>query len=167
VTETRLRVAMICTGNICRSPMAEVVLRHFVDAESSLRGSIHVTSAGTANWHVGSPMDDRARRALDRAGFDGAGSLAAFADRAYLDDQDIVVGMTREHVHEVRKRLTNDTTEVILLRNVIEPGRDLDLFDPYYGDDVEFDECLDVLRRGGRRLTSEFRRRLDGDSSGA
>jgi protein-tyrosine phosphatase len=164
VTETRLRVAMICTGNICRSPMAEVVLRHFVDANPLLRGSVDVTSAGTANWHVGSPMDERARRALDRAGFDGAGSLAAFADRAYLDNQDFVIGMTREHVHEVRKRLTNDTTEVFLLRNVIEPGCNLDLFDPYYGDDDEFDECLDVLRRGGRRLTSEFRQRLDGDS---
>jgi protein-tyrosine phosphatase len=155
---------MICTGNICRSPMAEVVLRHFVDADPLLRGSVDVTSAGTANWHVGSPMDERARRALDRAAFDGAGSLAAYADRAYLDSQDLVIGMTREHVHEVRQRLTNDSTEVILLRNVIEPGRNLDLFDPYYGDDDEFDECLGVLREGGRRLTSEFRQRLDGDS---
>jgi protein-tyrosine phosphatase len=158
---------MICTGNICRSPMAEVVLRHFVDADPLLRGSVDVTSAGTANWHVGSPMDERARRALDRAGFAGAGSLAAYADRSYLDDQDLVVGMTREHVHEVRKRLTNDATEVILLRNLIEPGRDLDLFDPYYGGGDEFDECLGVLRRGGRCLTSEFRQRLDAGSSGA
>jgi len=58
VVETRLRVAMICTGNICRSPMAEVVLQHYVDADSSLRGYVDVTSAGTANWHVGSPMDN-------------------------------------------------------------------------------------------------------------
>jgi protein-tyrosine-phosphatase len=75
--------------------------------------------------------------------------------------------MTREHVHEVKKRLSNSTTEVILLRNLIEPGENLDLFDPYYGDDVEFDECLEVVRRGGRRLTSEFRQRLDGDTSEA
>lgn len=167
MTETRLRVAMICTGNICRSPMAEVVLKHFVDANPSLRSCVEVTSAGTANWHVGSPMDERARRALDRAGFNGEGSLAAFASRAYLDDQDIVIGMTREHIHEVKKRLSNSTTEVILLRNLIEPGENLDLFDPYYGDDVEFDECLEVVRRGGRRLTSEFRQRLDGDTSEA
>jgi protein-tyrosine phosphatase len=151
---------MICTGNICRSPMGEVILNRFVDADSSLRGCVEVTSAGTANWHVGSPMDQRARGALDRAGFTGAGSLAAFADRAYLDDQDVVIGMTREHVHEVKKRLTNRATQVILLRNLIEPGRDLDLFDPYYGGDAEFDECLETLRRGGRRLTSEFRLRL-------
>ena len=137
--------------------MGEVVLNRFVDADSSLRGFVDVTSAGTANWHVGSPMDQRARGALDRAGFKGAGSLGAFADRAYLDRQDVVIGMTREHVHEVWKRLSNQSTEVILLRNVIEPGRDLDLFDPYYGSDNEFDECLEVVREGGQRLTSEFR----------
>src|SRR5580698_1732799 len=126
VVEPSLREAMICTGNICRSPMAEVVLQHFVDADSSLRGCVDVTSAGTANWHVGSPMDLRARGALDRAGFHGAGSLAAYADRTYLDRQDVVIGMTREHVHEVKSRLTNRYTDVILLRNLIEPGRELD-----------------------------------------
>jgi protein-tyrosine phosphatase len=146
--------------------MAEVVLQHFVDADSSLRGGFDVTSAGTANWHVGSPMDQRARGALDRAGFTGAGSLAAFADRTYLDRQDVVIGMTREHVHEVKKRLSNRSTQVILLRNLIEPGSELDLFDPYYGDDAEFDECLETVRAGGQRLTWEFRRRLDASSSG-
>jgi protein-tyrosine phosphatase len=161
VVGSRVRVSMICTGNICRSPMAEIVLQHFVGADSSLRHHVEVTSAGTANWHVGSPMDERARGALDRAGFDGRGSLASFADRSYLDRQDLVVGMTREHVHEVNKRLSNRSTEVILLRNLIEPGRDLDLFDPYYGGDDEFDECLEIVREGGQRLTSEFRRRLD------
>jgi protein-tyrosine phosphatase len=158
---------MICTGNICRSPMAEVVLQHFVDADSSLRGFVDVTSAGTANWHVGSAMDQRARGALDRAGFSGAGSLAAYADRAYLDRQDVVIGMTREHVHEVKKRLSNTATEVLLLRNLIEPGQDLDLFDPYYGGDVDFDECLEAVRAGGQRLTWEFRSRLDEDLSEA
>jgi protein-tyrosine phosphatase len=160
VADTRLRVAMICTGNICRSPMGEVVLRHLVDADSSLRGCVDVTSAGTANWHVGSPMDVRARAALDRAGFTGTGSLARYADRTYLDGHDVVVGMTREHVHEVRQRLTNGETDVIQLRNLIEPGRDLDLFDPYYGDDVDFDECLDTLRRGVAYLTSALRQRV-------
>jgi protein-tyrosine phosphatase len=147
--------------------MAEVVMNRFVDADSSLRGCVDVTSAGTANWHVGSPMDQRARAALDRAGFSGAGSLAAFADREYLDRQDVVIGMTREHVHEVKKRLSNHATQVILLRNLIEPGGDLDLFDPYYGSDADFDECLEVVRRGGRRLTSEFRQRLGEGSSEA
>jgi protein-tyrosine phosphatase len=165
VVQTRLRVAMICTGNICRSPMAEVVSQQFVDTDSSLRGRVEVTSAGTANWHVGSHMDQRARDALRRAGFHGDGSPAAYADRAYLDRQDLVIGMTREHVHEVQHRLTNRYTDVLLMRNLLEPGRDLDLFDPYYGDDEEFDGCLEMVRAASERLTEEYHRRLGTDSS--
>jgi protein-tyrosine phosphatase len=145
--------------------MAEVVLRELIDGDSRLRGRVDVTSAGTANWHVGSSMDQRARSALNRAGFAGAGSLAAYADRTYLNSQDLVIGMTREHVHEVRKRLANDVTEVVLLRNLIEPGRDLDLYDPYYGNDADFDECLATVKAGGQRLTWEFRQRWDEGSS--
>lgn len=162
-----LRVAMICTGNICRSPMAEVVLAHMVDDDESLRGRVDVTSAGTANWHVGSPMDPRARSALDRAGYLKDGSPAAFADRAYLDGHDIVVTMTREHASDVRRRLTNRSTEVVLLRNLLEPGKNLDVADPYYGDDAQFDQCLDLIRAGGQRLTSALRSRLGANSSEA
>jgi protein-tyrosine phosphatase len=155
---------MICTGNICRSPMAEVVLAHLVDADPSLRGRVHVTSAGTANWHVGAPMDPRARDALDRAGFRNEGTPAAFADRAYLDSHDIVVAMTREHAGDVRRRLSNPSTEVVLLRNLIEPGENRDVADPYYGDEAEFDECLELIRAGGQRLTLALRSRLDARS---
>jgi protein-tyrosine phosphatase len=155
---------MICTGNICRSPMAEVVLAHMVDADPSLRGRVDVTSAGTANWHVGAAMDPRARDALDRAGYSNHGTPAAFADRAYLDRHDIVVTMTREHASDVRRRLSNNTTQVVLLRNLVDPGKNLDVADPYYGDDAEFDECLELIRAGGRRLTLALRSRLDADS---
>jgi protein-tyrosine phosphatase len=164
MASTPLRVAMICTGNICRSPMGEVVLAAMVDADPSLRGRVDVTSAGTANWHVGAEMDPRARGALDRAGFANAGTPAAFADRAYLDSHDIIVTMTREHANDVRHRLSNKSTEVVLLRNLLDPGKNLDVADPYYGDDAEFDQCLEMIRRGGQRLTLEFRSRLDADS---
>jgi protein-tyrosine phosphatase len=164
VSEPQLRVAMICTGNICRSPMAEVVMRHLVASDPSLDGRVEVTSAGTANWHVGSPMDPRSRRSLDRAGIPIEGSLAAFADRVYLDSHDLVVVMTREHFHEVRQRLTNPLTEILIIRNLIEPGLDLDVADPYYGSDGDFDDCLDVLTRTLQRLTLEIRRRLGAGS---
>jgi protein-tyrosine phosphatase len=156
-----LHLATICTGNICRSPMAEVVLKDLVARDPLLKDRVNVTSAGTANWHAGSPMDPRARAALDRAGYDLPGSLGVFADPAYLDRQDLVVVMTREHLHDVRERWSNAATEVILWRNLLEPGANLDLADPYYGDAVEFDECLAILSSGGHRLTSVLRSRLD------
>ena len=160
MTVETLRVGVICTGNICRSPMAEVVLKHFVALDPALDGHVIVTSAGTANWHVGSPMDPRARAALDRAGYRRAGTPAAFADRAYLNAQDLVVVMTREHVDEVKQRLRRGDTEVLLWRTLLDPETTLDVADPYYGDAQEFDECLEVLSSGGQRLTEELRRRL-------
>jgi len=160
VAQETLKVSVICTGNICRSPMAEVLLQHLVADDESLKDHVCVTSAGTARWHVGGPMDSRARGALDRAGLHGPGSLATYADRAHLDAQDLVVVMTREHLDEVKDRLRNKETEVLLWRNIAEPGLNLDVADPYYGDDREFDACLATLRPGGQQLTSVFRQRL-------
>jgi protein-tyrosine phosphatase len=144
--------------------MAEVALAQLVADDVVLRGRVEVTSAGTANWHVGSPMDPRARGALDRAGLDRVAGTGAYADRAYLEGQDLVAVMTREHLHDVRGRLTNESTEVIMLRNLVSPGLDLDVADPYYGDDWEFDECLGLLRECCRRLTLGFRQRLGAGS---
>ncbi len=161
VSEPALKVATICTGNICRSPMAEVVLKHLIADDPSLAGRVEVTSAGVANWHVGDEMDPRARRALDRAGYSLQGSLGAYASPEYLDAQDFVTVMTREHLSEVRRRLTNPGTNVLLWRHLIDPERDLDVADPYYGDDAEFDQCLTVLSSGAQRFTSLLRSRLD------
>jgi protein-tyrosine phosphatase len=167
VSQPALKVATICTGNICRSPMAEVILKHLIAEDPSLRGRVEVTSAGVANWHVGDDMDPRARRALDRAGYSLDGTPGTFASAAYLNVQDIVTVMTREHLHEVRSRLTNRATEVVLWRHLLDPRHDLDVADPYYGDDREFDECLAMLKSGGERLTSVLRARLDERSIGA
>jgi protein-tyrosine phosphatase len=140
--------------------MAEVVLKHLIADDPKLDGHVLVTSAGTARWHVGSAMDARARSALDRAGFRLDGSLGAYASREFLDAQDVVIVMTREHLADVRARLTNPGTEVVLWRNLIEPKKDLDVADPYYGDDAEFDDCLGVITAGGEALTSLLRTRL-------
>ncbi len=147
-----LHVGVICTGNICRSPMGEVALTQLVRTTPELRTMVVVSSAGTARWHEGAPMDPRARRALDRAGFTGPGTNAAFADTSYIDRHDLLLVMTREHRLDVLARRTNPHTEVLLIRNVLTPGLDLDVADPYYGSDREFDDCLAVLVEAGQCL---------------
>ncbi len=106
-------------------------------------------------------MDDRAKRALERAGFSSEGTLGAFASSEYLDAQDVVIVMTREHRNDVRQRLSNVHTEIVLLRNLLEENCELDVYDPYYGDDNDFSQCLEMLIRAGLRWTEEFRQRLD------
>ena len=88
------------------------------------------------------------------------GTPAAFADTAYLDRHDLVIVMTREHVHEVCARLTNASTRVVMLRNLLQAGLDLDVADPYYGDVGDFVACLNILREAGRCLTMELRQQL-------
>ncbi|MHB1087493.1 MAG: low molecular weight protein-tyrosine-phosphatase [Acidimicrobiales bacterium] len=155
-------LSVICTGNICRSPMAEVAFRHQIATDELLVGRVEVTSAGTANWHIGSEMDPRARAALDHAGLTQAGTPARYADREYLDRHDLVIVMTREHVHDVTTRLTNPHTRVVMLRNLLQPGVDLDVGDPYYGNLQDFIDCLNLIREAGQRLTLELRRQLGG-----
>jgi protein-tyrosine phosphatase len=140
--------------------MAEVVLKHLIANDPDLDGHVHVTSAGTARWHVGSAMDPRARGALDRAGYPLEGSPGAYASRDFLDSQDVIVVMTREHLDDVRRRVTNPNTELVLWRHLIDPSKDLDVADPYYGDDAEFDECLAMLASGGESLRALLRSRL-------
>ena len=65
------RVAVVCLGNICRSPIADVVVNALLD-EAGLRDGVEVTSAGTGSWHVGEPMDPRAAAVLTHAGYDAS-----------------------------------------------------------------------------------------------
>ncbi|MGH9088858.1 MAG: low molecular weight phosphotyrosine protein phosphatase, partial [Acidimicrobiales bacterium] len=72
VTRAPFTLCLVCTGNICRSPMAEVVLRELAARRAldagTLADRVHITSAGTGHWHVGEPMDPRARAALEARG---------------------------------------------------------------------------------------------------
>lgn len=144
--------------------MAEVLLKHLVEEDATLRGHVRVTSAGTSRWHLGSPMDPRARAALDRAGYGFAGSLAQYADGDFLAGVDVVLVMTPEHRDDILRRRRGERPEVILWRDLERPGLHLEVPDPYFGDDGDFDACLALLRASGPRLTSELRRRWDARS---
>ncbi len=136
--------------------MAEVVLSHLVSQHSALADQVIVSSAGTAAWHVGSAMDPRARRALDRAGFNGSGTPAAFASPDYLNEQDLIIAMTREHRDDVRRRTSGDPRRVVLLRSLDGSPHALDLADPYYGTDHDFDRCLEIIAHSLTSLVTSW-----------
>src|SRR5512132_4735403 len=78
---TTYRICFVCTGNICRSPIAEVVLRRLAD-EAGLAGTVQVDSAGTGSWHVGDGADQRAVAVLESGGYDGSAHRARVFERA-------------------------------------------------------------------------------------
>ena len=148
------RICFVCSGNICRSPMAEVALRARL-VDEGLDTGIVVESAGTGGWHAGEPADPRAVAALNAAGYpSGPGDHAARQfDASWFADCDLVIALDRGHHRELR-RLAPDRTAAEKVRLLLAfggtgsgaaSGAELDVPDPYYGDDAGFGECLDII----------------------
>jgi protein-tyrosine phosphatase len=152
-----VRVCFVCTGNICRSPMAEVVL-----ASLSAGGSpaVEASSAGTGPWHVGEAMDPRAERALSKKGYAHHDHVARQFELRWFDEVDLVVCLGRRHLETLRglARGNGATARLALLRP-FDPasGGAVDIADPYYGDDEEFDACLEVVEASCRGLWRALR----------
>jgi len=155
------RVVFVCTGNICRSPMAEVVTRAEADATTLANGTalgdqLHVTSAGTGPWHEGQPMDPRTGAALARAGYPDHPHIAHQISVAALGRNDLIVALDRRHQQTLRS-LGTDPDRVFLLRSFDQSaGAASDVPDPFYGDDAEFDACLAMIADGCRGLVREL-----------
>ena len=96
------RICVVCLGNICRSPTAEVVLRDELD-RAGLGGQVTVESAGTGDWHIGGPMDPGARAELARRGYDGSAHVARQISADWQGGYDLFVAMDRQNLASLRR----------------------------------------------------------------
>ena len=137
-----VHVVTICSGNICRSPMAEKILRAAL-ADAELADRVVVTSAGVGPWHIGEPMDSRAAATLAGRGHDTE-HVARQID-ATTADADLVLAATADHARDLR-RAGVPAERVRLLRS-FEPGAPdgAEVPDPYYGGPDGFDEVLAMI----------------------
>jgi protein-tyrosine phosphatase len=154
---TCVHVCFVCTGNICRSPMAEIVFTEALRRED-LADRVRVSSAGTGDWHVGGPADPRSAETLRRAGYDCT-HVAAQISAQHLS-ADLVVALDSGHLAALR-RLVAQPDRVVLLRS-FDPGADgnLDVPDPYFGGDHGFDEVLGMVHAAVPGLLAWVRSRL-------
>lgn len=143
------RINFVCAGNICRSPMAEVVFTHLV-TRAGLSSRVGVASSGTGDWHVGERADERTIAALARRGYDGRSHRARQFDPDWFDGLDLVVALDRSHERILRSWATGeeDRAKIGLLLG-FDPGQAAlaDVPDPYYSDDRTFDEVLGMIER--------------------
>ncbi len=160
------RIVFVCTGNICRSPMAEVAARTMAAATTLVDGTalgdrLLITSAGTGGWHEGEPMDPRTGAALRRAAYPDHPHIAHQVSRRGLAEIDLVVALDRRHQKTLRG-LGADPSRLVLLRS-FDPsaGAATDVPDPYYGDDAGFDDCLAMIARGCRGLITALAKQGD------
>jgi protein-tyrosine phosphatase len=156
------RLCFVCSGNICRSPIAEVVMRRLVD-EAGLSGVVEVDSAGTGDWHAGDPADRRAVTTLRDGGYDGRAHRARVFEQGWLDDRDLVLALDRGHLRELRALARTDAQRdrVRLLRSFDPTAADgAEVADPYFGEARDFAEVLDQVERACRGLLVEVVRVL-------
>ena len=150
-------VCVVCSGNICRSPIAEQMLRAALH-EAGLADRVTVSSAGTGDWHVGQGAHPPARRALARAGYP-SDHVARQIGAADLDRADLVLAADRTHLRFLR-RMTADQDKIVLLRS-FDPAADTDeVPDPYYGPDSGFDDVVEMTAAALPGIVEEIRRRL-------
>jgi protein-tyrosine phosphatase len=148
----RFRVCFVCTGNICRSPMAEIVLRE-VARRAGLGDALEVTSAGTGDWHVGEGADPRTVSALAARGYDGQRHRARQFETADFARYDLVVALDRGHERVLRSWATNEAdrskVQLLLSFDRASGGEPVgtDGPDPYYSDPAMFDSVLAMVER--------------------
>ena len=149
-------MTFVCTGNICRSPVAAIVFREHV-RRAGLADAVEVSSAGTGGWHVGDSADERAAKSLVDAGYPSE-HVAAQVGRLHLG-ADLLVALDSGHARELR-RLSGVPDRVRLLRSFDPDADGVDVPDPYYGDREGFDEVLAMTEAAMPGLLTWVRERI-------
>ncbi|MEJ2889125.1 low molecular weight protein-tyrosine-phosphatase [Actinomycetospora aeridis] len=148
-------VVFICSGNICRSPVAEKVFRARL-AEAGLADTVTVASAGIGSWHAGEPMDRRAAASLRERGYDTRHTAQQVDDE--LLGADLLVAATHDHVRDLLAAGA-DPSRVVLLR-AFDPDapEGAEVPDPYYGGPDGFTDVIDMIEAAMPELVERVRR---------
>jgi protein-tyrosine phosphatase len=155
-----LRLCFVCLGNICRSPIAEGVMRHLVQA-AGLSHAFEVDSAGTAGYHAGELPDSRARAAGRRFGIEVGGRARQFK-RADFERFDYVLAMDNSNLEDLSELAPSAAARenLHLLRSFDKssPGG-ASVPDPYYGEDEDFDDVVRICLAACTPLLEQLQRR--------
>ncbi|KVG63712.1 low molecular weight protein-tyrosine-phosphatase [Burkholderia pseudomultivorans] len=157
---TRVAICFVCLGNICRSPTAEGVMRHQVDA-AGLADRIDVDSAGTGDWHVGEPPDTRAQAAARLRGYDLSALRARQVGAADFERFDLLLAMDEANLAELRRRCPPQHRDKVRLLMEFAPGAtETEVADPYFGGAQGFEQVLDQVERACEGLLQTLRARV-------
>ncbi|KWE63773.1 phosphotyrosine protein phosphatase [Burkholderia ubonensis] len=157
---TRVAICFVCLGNICRSPTAEGVMRHQVEA-AGLADRIDVDSAGTGDWHVGEPPDARAQAAARTRGYDLSALRARQVSAADFERFDLLLAMDEANLAELRRRCPEQHRDKVRLLMEFAPGAAAsEVADPYFGGAQGFEQVLDQCEAACRGLLDTLRPRM-------
>ncbi|MFP3563215.1 low molecular weight protein-tyrosine-phosphatase [Paraburkholderia sp. SIMBA_030] len=158
-------ICFVCLGNICRSPTAEGVMRHLA-AEANLAERILIDSAGTGDWHLGQPPDDRAQRAAGQRGYELAALRGRQVAAADFERFDLLIAMDDKNVAALSQICPPAQRDKIRLLMEFVPETDSrwggarEVVDPYFGGPEGFEQVLDQCEAACRGLIAALRPQL-------
>jgi len=147
---------MVCLGNICRSPTAEGVLRHWLQQEAP-QLAVEVDSAGTADYHIGAAPDRRSQHAALRRGIDISGLRARQVEPADFSRFDLILAMDEENLHDLERLRPAHAHAKLKLLMEYAPQAGLEVPDPYYLDAAAFEKVLDLTAAASRGLIASLK----------
>jgi protein-tyrosine phosphatase len=157
----------VCTGNICRSPMAEVVLRDRLE-RAGLGDAVEVTSTGISDEEHGNPIDHRAQQVLAERGYPVPRRAARQVGPTDLAANHLVLAMTSVHARALRRLAkTPDVADRVVMYRAFDPAAPalgpgegehvLDIADPWYGGLADFRTCLDQIEAAADAVVDHVR----------
>ena len=150
-----MKILMVCLGNICRSPLAEGILRHKIK-EAEL--DWEVQSAGTGSWHIGEAPDPRSQKIAKINGIDISKQKAQKFSQKHYSEFDRIYTMDSSNYRDVVNMAINeeDKNKVELIMNLVEPGKNKAVPDPYYDDEL-YSVVFEMLEKACENIMKELR----------
>lgn len=154
-----VKVLFVCLGNICRSPTAEGLFQQLLKAEG-LDHAIRVDSAGTGDWHIGRPPDQRAQRAALGRGCDISHLRARQVTRLDFDHFNYIIAMDNQNLADLKAmKPPGFRGHLGLLLSFADDNSVQEVPDPYHGGEKEFQQVLDLLENAASGLLEHIKRR--------
>jgi protein-tyrosine phosphatase len=158
---SKVSVLVVCTGNICRSPTGEGVLRALAE-KRGLGDRIRIASAGTHDYHVGEAPDARTLKHASKRGYDLSRQRAQQVDERHFHEYDYILAMDRGHLRILKSLAPKDSRAKLgMFLEASAQWKGEDVPDPYYGGVEGFERVLDMVEEAAERWLDRIEAELD------
>ncbi|HXF02696.1 MAG TPA: low molecular weight protein-tyrosine-phosphatase [Arthrobacter sp.] len=161
------RIIAVCTGNICRSPMAERMLARALQ-EAGLGSQVSVDSAGTTGWELGRPIDQRAGQRLEQSGLNALDHRARQFEASWYDERDLILALDVDHYDQLRNGAPDEAArDKVMLWRSFDPAvshlgpSEQGIYDPWFGEASDFEASWQMIDAALKGIIEFVRRELD------